>query len=226
MLFVDLDGTLLDVRQRHYSTYVELLDMQDMRGQAMNEKQYWGLRREGKTWEEILRLSRLFPTKFKTYEERFRDRVETPEMLAFDVARPGTVTSLSKLFTKTPIVLVTQRRDGETLESQLAQLQIRKYFVTVLSGAPPRGRRKDPDARWKHKAELIRNRYRLLPEKSVYLGDTETDVKAARSLGFEVFLFEGGHRTKELQMKADPDRIVADLTAALRYLLPGGRWQR
>jgi hypothetical protein len=43
---------------------------------------------------------------------------------------------------------------------------------------------------------------------------------------FEVWLVEGGHRKKELEIKADPDRIVADLSASLRFLLPGGRWQR
>lgn len=226
MLFMDLDGTLLDDTARHYSTYAELLGLPEMRGLPIPDKEYWGLRREGKPIEEILRKSRLFPTKFKEFGQRFEERVETPEMLALDRVRVGTETALGKLYTKTPIVLVTQRRDGEALESQLAGLGLTKYFVTVLSGAPPRLRRTDPEQRWKHKAQLIKDRYKLPPTESVYLGDTETDVKVARHFHWEVYLVENGHRKKELQIKADPDRIVPDLPGALKFLLPGGRWQR
>ncbi len=226
MLFIDFDGTLLDVSQRHYATYVEVLGMPDIRGVPIPQKEYWGLRIENKPVKEILKRSRLFPTKFKTFIERFEERLETPEMLGLDELRPGTVTALGKLYTKTPIVLVTQRRDGEALESQLAELKLKSYFVSVLSGAPPRLRRMDPKQRSKHKTELIKQRYRLPPTEAVYVGDTETDVQVARAFGWEVYLVENGHRKKDLQIKADPDRIVPDLPAALKWLLPGGRWQR
>ena len=226
MLYLDLDGTLLDVTTRHYATYVEILGMGEMRGVPIPEKEYWGLRREGKKWQDILRKSRLFPNKFKKFAEHFDARLETPEMLMMDNVREGVETALGKLYTKTPICLVTQRRDDAELENQLTQLRLKKYFAAILSGTPTATRRPDPDARWKHKADLVRARYRILPTETVYLGDTENDVKAARSLGFEVWLVEGGHRTKELQIKADPDRIVADLAASLKHLLPGGRWQR
>jgi phosphoglycolate phosphatase-like HAD superfamily hydrolase len=226
MLFIDLDGTILDVTARHYATYLEVLSMADMRGAPIPQKEYWGLRREAKPLEELLKMSRLFPTKLKTFMERFEQRIETPEMLALDTVRTGTETALGKLYTKTPIILITQRKDPGNLESQLASLKIRKYFAEVLSGAPDKGRRVDKDARWKHKAGLIRARYRMLPTEALYIGDTETDVKAAKSVGFEVHLLEGGHRTKELQIKADPDRIAPDLAGDLKYLLPGGRWQR
>ena len=226
MLFMDLDGTVLDDTARHYATYVELLSMPDLRGTPIPESEYWSFRRQNKPWEDIIRMSRVFPTKFKLFGERFEQRLETPEMLALDKLRVGTETTLGKLYTKTPIVLVAQRRERMNLENQLASLKVAKYFVTVLSGAPEKLRRVDKDARWKHKAALIRQRYKILPTEAVYIGDTETDVKAARELGFECYLVEGGHRTKELQMKADPDRIVPDLPASLKFLLPGGRWQR
>jgi beta-phosphoglucomutase-like phosphatase (HAD superfamily) len=226
MLFLDLDGTLLDDTIRHYATYSEVLARPELRGVPIPDKEYWGARREGKPIDDILRRSRLFPTKFKQFTELFEARLETPEMLAFDKVRVGVETALGKLYTKTPIVLVTQRKDGEELQNQLSQLGIKKYFVTVLFGRPPTPRRPDKDARAKHKADLVRQRYKILPTQSLYIGDTETDVKAARSLGFEVWLLEGGHRTKELQIKAEPDRIEADLAGALKYLLPQGRWQR
>ena len=226
MLFLDFDGTLLDVRKRHYAAYVGTIESPEIKGKAIPEKEYWGLRVENKPWQEIAKRSRLFPPRYKQYHEAFQERLETPELLTLDEIRPGVVTALGKLYTKTPIVLVTLRRDVDALESQVASLGLSKYFVTILGGAPPKTRRPDPDGRWKHKAKIVRDRYKLLPVESLYVGDTETDVKAARELGFEVWLLENGNRKKELQIKADPDRIEADLAGALKYMLPGGRWQR
>jgi phosphoglycolate phosphatase-like HAD superfamily hydrolase len=226
VLFLDLDGTLLDDVARHYATYVEILGTPEMRGVPIPEREYWALRREGKPPDDILRKSRLLPMKFKQFAERFADRLETPEMLALDKVRTGVETALGKLYTKTPIVLVTQRRDSAELENQLVSLKIRKYFVEVLHGAPKIGRRTTKDDRWQHKAGLIRARYKILPANALYIGDTENDVRAAKSLSFEVWLLEGGHRNKEQQIKADPDRIEADLAGSLKHLLPGGRWQR
>lgn len=226
MLFLDFDGTLVDDTARHYAAYVDVIESTEIKGKAIPQKEYWGLRQEDKPWQEICKRSRLFPPRYKLYQERFEERLETPEFLTLDTIRPGVETALGKLYTKTPIVLVTLRRDPTNLESQVASLGLSKYFVTILSGAPKKGRRPDPDARWKHKAQLVRNRYRIPPVESLWIGDTETDVKAARALGFEVWLLEGGHRTKDKQIAADPDRIEADLSGALKYLLPGGRWQR
>lgn len=226
MLYLDLDGTLVDCKRRHYATYVELLSQPDLRGVPIPEAEYWGLRSEGKPVKDILKKSRLFPTKFDKFTERFNERVETPEMLAMDDVREGVTTALGKLYTKTPICLVTLRKNHENLVQQLETLELSKYFAAVLSGAPPKLRRPDKDIRWKTKADHIRKRYRILPTQVVYIGDTETDVQAARALRFEVWLLENGHRKKDLQIKANPDRIEADLSAALKYLLPGGRWQR
>ena len=226
MLFLDLDGTLLDDTARHYATYSEILAAPDMRGVPIPDKEHWGLRREGKPVEEILRKSRLFPTKFKEFGQRFEERLETPEMLSLDKVRVGVETALGKLYTKTPIVLVTQRRDGPELENQLARLGLRKYFAEVLFGAMKPSRRPSKDDRWQHKASLLKARYKLLPTEALFIGDTENDVKAARSLKFDVWLVEGGHQNKELQIKADPDRIIADLVGGLKFMLPGGRWQR
>ena len=226
MLFLDLDGTVLDVRKRHYAAYVAVCEMRDVKGTPIPEAQYWHWRCAGKSVADIVKATKIFPTKYRLYQARFDERLEVPELLMLDTPRTGVETFLGKLHTKTPICLVTLRRDAEALESQLASMGLRKYFATVLAGVPPTPRRPNPTLRGEYKASLIRDRYKLLPTQSLYMGDTETDVQAARALGFDIFLVEGGHRSKALQMKADPDRIVADLPASLKYVLPGGRWQR
>ncbi len=225
MLFLDLDGTVLDVRRRHYAAYVSVCEMRDVKGTPIPESEYWHWRREGKPVADIVKASKVFPTKYALYQRRFDERLEIPELLLLDELRPGVETFLGKVYTKTPICLVTLRRDGIALESQLASLGLSKYFVTVLFGSPPTPRRPSKTVRGAFKAKLVGDRYRLLPTSALYIGDTETDVAAARTLGFDVFLVEGGHRHKALQVKAEPDRIVADLPAALKHVLPGGRWQ-
>lgn len=226
MLFLDLDGTALKVRQRHYAAYTGALDLPDVRGVPIPEKEYWGLRVRGEPWAKILKRSRLLPTRYAAYQAAFQARLEAPELLGLDEPVEGLETFLGKVYTKTPIVLVTQRRDGGALERQLTNLNLRKYFVEVLHGVPPERRRPDPTLRARHKAALVRARYRLPPTESLWVGDTETDVGAARDLGFDVWLVEGGHRTKALQIKSDPDRIVAHLPGSLEFMLAGGRWTR
>ena len=226
MLFLDLDGTVLDVRRRHYAAYISVCEMRDVKGTPIPDAEYWHWRRDNKPIADIIKATRVFPTKHKLYQERFDERLEAPDLLLLDEVRTGVETFLGKVYTKTPICLVTLRRDRQALESQLASMKLSRYFASVLAGAPPRPRRPSPSARGVFKAQLVRDRYKLLPEGSLYIGDTETDVQAARSLGFDVFLVEGGHRHKSLQIRADPDRIVADLPAALKHVLPGGRWQR
>ena len=226
MLFIDLDGTIVDVRRRHYAAYVSVCEMRDVKGTPVPEREYWHWRLQKKPLADLVAATKVFPTKRRLYQERFDQRLEAPELLTLDVMRPGVQTFLGKVYTKTPICLVTQRRDGEALHSQLASLGLARYFAAVLAGAPPEPRRPDPRLRAEHKAQLVKDRYRLLPAGSLYIGDTDTDVEAARRLGFDVFVVEGGHRHRDLLVKADPDRIVSDLPAALTFVLPGGRWQR
>ena len=226
MLFLDLDGTLLDDRRRHYETYAEVLGRPEFRGMPIPEKEYWERKIRGEATDQFLRDARLFPTKFRKFREVFEARLESPEMLAYDELKEGSATFLGKLYTKTPIVLVTQRRQKNNLEAQLVGLGIRKYFVEVLFGGPSLPRRPDRTHRGKEKAKLIRARYKMPPTDSVLVGDSENDVYCAREMGWTVFLVEGGHRVRKLQMEADPDRLLPDLPAALKYLLPGGRWQR
>lgn len=226
MLFVDLDGTLVDARRRHYTAYRTTL--QEQKGVPIPEREYWHWKQNQQSVDDLIQRSRVFPTKHREYRERFEKLLESPDYLELDELRPGSETFLSRIYTKTPIVLVTQRRDGEALEDQLDQLGIRKYFVTVLCGAPKphRNRIIHGKQRAEHKASLVRGRYRIPPTESVWLGDTETDLGAAKSLGYRCFLVEGGHRSKTRLVKAGPDRIVSDVPEALADLLPGGRWQR
>ncbi|MEL7371100.1 MAG: HAD hydrolase-like protein [Myxococcota bacterium] len=226
MLFLDLDGTVLDVRRRHYAAYVSVCEMRDVKGIPIPEAEYWHWRREAKPVADIIAASKVFPTKRRLYQARFDERLEVPELLLLDTLKTGVETFLGKVYTKTPICLVTLRRDKEALESQLASMGLSRYFASVLAGVPPTPRRPEKGLRGRHKAQLIRDRYRLLPTEALYIGDTETDVEAAKDLGFDVFLVEGGHRQRSLQIKANPDRLVADLPAALKYMLTGGRWMR
>ncbi|MEL6186076.1 MAG: HAD family hydrolase, partial [Myxococcota bacterium] len=208
MLFLDLDGTLLRDERRHYAAYASVLETPEMRGVPIPSKEYWALRRKGEPWEGLLRRSRLLPMKFGGFREAFEAKREAPELLSLDTLAEGAKTFLGKLYTKTPIVLVTQRWDGGALEAQLEGLGVRSFFAETLHGAPRPERRPSPDRRGRHKAALVRARYRLLPNDAVYLGDTETDVQAARILGFAAWLVEGGHRDKARQV--NPIRVGFD----------------
>ena len=61
MLFVDFDGTMLDVRKRHYAAYVEVLGLADIRGLV-------GL------LVQTMRFGTSVADALRVYSEEFRDK--------------------------------------------------------------------------------------------------------------------------------------------------------
>ena len=224
MIFLDLDGTTLDVEERWYATYCEILAMPDMRGLPIPRRRFWENKRRQKSWEHTLSESRLLPTKC--------ERSSTASTMASRRTRrlPSIGFSVARMYCARESRYADRLRDPTTrrraLENQLALLDLRRYFVEVLFGAPPTTTRARGEGRGPGTAELIRSRYRLPPTDALFTGDTETDVHCARALGWQVFLVECGHRTRKLQPHADPDRGVLDLGSALVHALEGGRWSR
>ncbi len=222
MLFLDLDGTLLDDQNRQYQAYKQVLSMPDIRGHLLPQKGYLEKKRLGTTIPEIIKLAALMPTKHKIYQDRFREKIESAELLQLDTLHIGVKIFLEKMYRRTPISLISLRANRKNLEKQLDNLQIAKYFASILNRESTEEKH---EKRAIAKAHLIKNYYKLFPKDSVYIGDTITDILAARQLGFSSFAIIWGHTSQERLMKYEPDQILPHISAALELLMPGGRWQ-
>ena len=152
----------------------------------------------------------------------FEKKIESAELLKLDTLHTGVKIFLEKMYRRTPISLISLRANRKNLDEQLDYLQLTKYFASVLNG---QSTEEKPEKRAETKAKLIQNYYKLFPKDSIYIGDTITDILAARLLGFSSFAIIWGHTSQERLMKFDPDQILPHISSALELLIPGGRWQ-
>ena len=201
-IILDLDGPILDGRYRHYACYSRILTEHGYT--PISLETYWSMKRERKDRKQQLAVSGAE----KIYDEFLMDwleLIEQPEMLMLDQLQPGVTAKLQQWQeTGLRLFLATMRRYPERLYEQLRQLGLNIYFKHVVvcdyrvGGAGKAQNVKDaaPD---------------LVPEDTLWIGDAEADIEAARILGMHVLAITSGLRTEEFLSSLRPDFIYKDM---------------
>jgi phosphoglycolate phosphatase len=200
---VDLDGPLLDGRQRHYACYSTILA--EHGAQPLELAQYWDLKRTRADRREQLAASGAEDL-YDTFLTEWLDRIEGPPMLALDRVQPGAIETLSRWRAADAfVVLATHRRDPEALRSQLDETGLSAHLDEVVPSPPTGGA--------VGKAESVVSRLGRRPDRGVWVGDTEVDVAAARHLGLPAWAVACGVRSEQVLRAAGPDMLAADLAS-------------
>lgn len=189
---LDLDGTLIDVSQRHHAVYRDVLD--ELGEPAIPFERYWALKRADTPWAEILGNGLE-----KEFLARFRERIEQPSYLALDRLFPFTRPALDALAAH-ELYLLTLRRSPEALQDQLDRLDLARHFKAVVSG--------------ERKRELIAT----IPGREFVVGDTEADVAAAREVGAISVAVASGIRNETVLRRAEPDHLADDISVLPKLL--------
>lgn len=201
-LIFDLDGTLLDVRARHYAVYAGLL--RETGAAPLPESIYWRRRRAGRPASELL------PEPSPAAKEEFRrgwlDRIEQSEALSLDHLYPAAMTTLESLGQTHRMVLITLRHDREALEGQLKSVGLNGRFQQVIS--PPPG-------------QNLTRKAGLWPRTSngaetLVIGDSEADIELAAEIGAECICLTHGVRSARFLRERGADWLVNSLPALLR----------
>lgn len=206
-LYLDLDGTILDVAPRYH--HVHRATVRALGAESRLSRQaFWEHKRAGWTNARILEheglASRVDP---KEYGARFLASIESDEAQALDSLLPGARDALDALGREHALVIVTLRREREPLARSLARLGIGGLFDDVLSGSPI-------GAAGEHtKAALVRSRGRAVENESWLVGDTEIDVRAGKALGLRTCAVTSGIRDSQLLKNEGPERVAADVAA-------------
>ena len=202
-IYFDLDGTLIDVRRRHYAAYADTL--RALGREPAAEEQYWARRRRGASSTDLLDGAD------EALRARFLDgwiaHVESPSYLRLDEPVAGAIDTLDALAASYALVLVTLRRERAALHGQLERLGLGKRFDAVLS----------PNAVGESKVELVRGAGTPIAG-SIVVGDSEADVQAARTLSLTSVCVTAGVRDAAFLRALAPDVLiasVAELPAAL-----------
>ena len=177
-VFCDLDGTLLEDKQRHYECYKAIVKKYG--GNCIPPDEYWNDKRN-KVKRTVLLEKTGFQGTYDDYLSEWLALIETPEFLKYETLKPDTLSFLEWLRDNSEhIVLTTQRRNRKNLLSQLEKLGISGFFEEVASGD--------------HKTDILDGKYN---KDSLVIGDTEADEETAKRLGCTFIAVTSGLRNEK-----------------------------
>jgi phosphoglycolate phosphatase len=198
-IIFDLDGTIIDVSERHYQAYKRVVGV--MGGQSLEKATYWQLKKSQTTWPDILTRSRVTDT--ADFLNRFVALVEAPELFKLDVVFENALPVLKTLHDGDhELYLVSLRRHDERLKDELDELGLTTFFTKIISD--------HTDGEGHHlKTEIIKDL--VGTDEAIVIGDTEADVLAAQRLGLRSVAVCSGIRSKDILEKLQPDYILNDI---------------
>jgi phosphoglycolate phosphatase-like HAD superfamily hydrolase len=200
-LVLDLDGPLLDGKQRHYRCYSDILEESGFK--PIPVQQYWDMKRNRVNRRDLLAFSGAVSF-YDEFLESWINRIETRKYLQLDRLQNHVIDVLSQWkLEKRRLVLATMRNSPLNLTWQLEQLELEHYFDDVVVVNSGRG--------GENKASEVRPKLRCNLENVIWIGDTEIDIAAARKLRIKVCALTCGLRTREFLSTLSPDEIEEDL---------------
>jgi len=174
--FFDLDGPILDVSEKYYRVYADL--MAEKGFDYLDKDQYWNRKREKAPEMETLSLSQA-QDYYSEYNLKRLQRIELDEYMKYDELQPGAIEALEVLESDYQMVLVTMRSSKIQLIKQLRSFGICEKFDEILCTG-----QQSPHQRWRAKYQIILDHWpKANFETSYFIGDTETDIFAAKELG-------------------------------------------
>lgn len=208
-IFLDLDGPLLDGKERHYFCYRTIL--KNFGFQPIGIDEYWENKRALLNRRDLLSLSGAS----EIYEEFLAPwlvLIESPYALALDKVQEGAIDCLRSWKAQgMELTLVTMRKNEPALEAQLALTGLRPFLDIVMVCDHADGAQ--------GKADAVRHIYSesSFKRNALWIGDTEADWGAAKSLGCEVVLLANGLRN-EGYLKALKGSVVKSSIMSLKEL--------
>lgn len=211
--YFDLDGTILEVKERLYSLYVDIVS--ELGGKTLAKGVYWQAKRGQMPEEIIAQKSNIGDV--PRYISLRQERIELPEYLEYDKLIPQALESLAQLKQTNRIALVTLRKSKDNLYEQLHRLALELLFDRVLVG------NEGEEHGWQLKAKMISGENGFEPRGSVIVGDTETEILAGKFLNISTVAVLSGMRTKNKLAVHQPDYIIKDISQLSNVLgnLPG-----
>ncbi|MDF0551732.1 HAD family hydrolase [Kamptonema sp. UHCC 0994] len=227
-VFCDLDGPIVDVSDRYYTTYkLALADTQaayQAQGVGLNitllsKQEFWEMKRERVPDAEIAKSSGLQDSQIDEFRQRVMELVNQPELLHLDRLQPGVQWAIALLHSRgVRLVLVTLRSQSQA--TQLLQNYGLARLFTCIRGTQV------TDAAYNNYANL---KTQLLDEvveeldssidSAWMIGDTEADIIAGQALGIPTIAVTCGIRSTTQLDAFQPTRILSDLVCTAHHLL-------
>jgi len=201
-IFFDLDGTLLDAKERLYRLFSYLVPEN-----TLNFNDYWTLKREQKEHHFILKEYYNYSNEaIAGFEQKWLSEIEQPQWLQYDKPFDWAADLLSYLHPNYLLYVVTARQSEEALKKQLSQFEWNKLLADILV-----------TKQQVEKYDLI-NSLSMNKEKSWMIGDTGKDIQAGQKVGIKTAGVLTGFKNRESLQKYNPDIIVESANELLSVL--------
>ena len=198
----DLDGPILDVSERYYRLYRDLIS--EFGGRPASKSTYWEQKRDSVSEMTIFRATGLEPGLYESYRQLRIERIERLDYLSYDRGQPYIESILRKRANR-KLVLVTLRRSAENLKVQLRELRLNSLFDHLLCAEANSA----VEERVKIKVKLVQNIFSAEMISGWMVGDTETDVLTGKHLGLRTVAVTYGIRTERRLKASSPDRLLS-----------------
>ncbi len=202
IIFLDLDGTILDVSERIYQIYCYILKKHNKK--FLERKKYLNLKREKVLIKKILKETNSEDI-LSDYKKKWNELIEKPYYLKLDKITLSERWALISLKKDYKLVLVTLRNNQKEFFNQLEREKIDKIFDNILISPGNLQHFK-----WRIKLNLLKKEQ--FNKNSVIVGDTETDILAGKHLGIKTVAVVDGMRSKKFLEKYHPDVLIKDLS--------------
>jgi phosphoglycolate phosphatase len=215
MILIDVDGTLVDSVPDLAYCVDEMLKAIDMTPYGEAEVRHW----VGNGVERLVRRAligqvdgepdeALFSKAYPIFMDLYKDNTSKRSSLY-----PGVLEGINYLRDSGfKLGCVTNKAEAFT-HPLLKDLGLFDYFASIVSGDSLAKKKPDP-LPLLHSAEVLG----VAPENSLMLGDSISDVKAARAAGFQIICMSYGYNHGVDIREAKPD-VVIDSMVELKDLL-------
>lgn len=181
-IFIDLDGTLLEGKLKHYNCYKDII-LKDG-GTPLDIDIYWDMKRSKITRDVFLEKSN-YKCTYNNFLTQWLENIESEKYLYYDQLKPDVIEVLNgwKNYTHR-IILITMRNNQENLYRQLDELKIRNIFDEIIICSC-----KENNEKYKFVKDI-----KFV--KAIVIGDTEHDVNLAEKLNIKCIAVTSGLRKK------------------------------
>ncbi|RQO39113.1 HAD family hydrolase [Chryseobacterium sp. KBW03] len=191
-IFFDLDGTLIDSRQRLYQLFQSLVPTSEL-----SFDEYWALKRNKTSHKEII-LSKFNYSneQYSDFEKKWMSEIELEKWLQLDTPFEGIVDVLILLSKNHDLFVVTARQSESIALEQIKSFGWENIFTKILV-----------TQQQQEKHDLIKNAVRVTPE-DWFIGDTGKDIQTGKLLGIKTAAVLSGFLSKESLLPYQPDIII------------------
>ena len=195
-IFLDLDGTVLDVSERVYRAYKDTL--KKYKKKFLGKRKYLELKKRKTPIGEILQRTGAEDV-YPKFTREYGRKIENARYLELDEMSHSKKKTLLDLKNDYRLILFTLRKHPTRLLEQLKKKGIDKIFEKILIG------------------KIIRQDGNY-NKKSIMVGDTETDILLGRRFGLKTVAVTNGMRNKDFLKKYKPDVLIDDLLKLKRSI--------